>query len=104
MRARVRCAWALAAAAAGCGGERIAECDAMLATVEKVRACDRLDPTQRTQVEHAVRTIKDALDRLEDVGPDRAPGALLDETRRTCAKQDAEIQQLYQKVAPACLR
>lgn len=92
------------ALAAGCGGERIAECDAMLATVEQVRACDRLDPNQRAQVEQIVRTIRDALDRLEDVGPDRAPAQLLDEARRTCAKQDADLRQLYAKVAPGCLR
>ncbi len=90
--------------AAGCGGERIAECDAMLATVEQVAACDRLDATQRTQVDQAVRSIKDALDRLEEVGPDRAPAELLGEARRTCAKQDAELRQLYEKVAPECLR
>jgi hypothetical protein len=96
--------WAAAALAAGCSGERVAECDAMLVTVEKITACDRLEPTQRTQIDQAVRTMKDALDRLEAVGPDRAPADLLAETKRTCARQDAEIRQLYEKVAPACLR
>jgi hypothetical protein len=95
---------ALAALAVGCGGERVAECDAMMATVEKVRACDRLDATQRVQLEQSARMIKDALDKLEDVGPGRAPPELLDETKRTCAKQDAQIRQLYEKVAPVCLR
>jgi hypothetical protein len=91
--------------AAGCGGgERVVECDAMLATVEKASACGRLDATQRTQVDHAVRLIKDALDRLEDVGPGRAPAELLDETKRTCLKQEAEVRNLYEKVAPECLR
>ena len=89
---------------AGCGGERIAECDAMAATVEKVTACDRLDATQRMQVEQAMKSIEDALDRLGRVGPDRIPPELLGETRRTCAKQDAELRQLYEKVAPECLR
>ena len=90
--------------AAGCSGERIAECDAMLATLEQASACGRLDATQRAQLDQGVRSIKDALDRLEDVGPGRAPAELLDETKRTCAKQDAEIRQLYEKVAPDCLR
>jgi len=92
------------ALAGGCGGERIAECDAMVATVEKVGACDRLDATQRAQVDQAVRTIKDALDRLEDVGPSRAPAELLSETKRMCAKQNEAIRQMYEKVARECLR
>jgi hypothetical protein len=90
--------------AAGCGGERVAACDALLATVERVAACDRLDATQRTQVEQTVRSIKDALDRLEDVGPDRAPAELLGQAKQTCAKQDAELRLLYEKGAPECLR
>jgi hypothetical protein len=95
---------ACAALAAACSGERIAECDALLATAEQVRACDRLEQGPRAQLEQSVRSIKEALDRLEDVGPGRAPAELLNETRRTCARQDAEIQKLYQKVAPGCLR
>lgn len=86
------------------GGERIAECEAMLATVDRIAACGRLDTTQRAQIEHAVRSIKEALDRLEDVGPGRVPGNLLDEAKRTCVKEDEEIRQLYEKVAPDCLR
>jgi hypothetical protein len=92
------------ALAAGCSGERIAECDAMVSVIEKVGACGRVDAAQRMQLEQVVRSIKDALDRLEDVGPGRTPPALLDETRRTCAKQEAELRQLYEKVAPECLR
>jgi len=90
--------------AAGCSGERVAECDAMLATVQQVLACGRLEPTQRTQVHQAAQSIEDALDRLEDVGPSRAPAELLHEAARTCAKQAAELRQLYEKVAPECLR
>lgn len=90
--------------AAGCSGERVPECDALLATVERVAACDRLDATQRTQVEQSVRSIKDALDRLEDVGPDRAPAELLGQAKQACGKQDAELRLLYEKVAPECLR
>jgi hypothetical protein len=92
------------ALAAGCSGERVAECDAMLETVEKVGACDRLDTTQRAQIDQAVRSIRDALDRLEDVGPGRAPAALLSEAKATCAKQNEAIRQVYEKVAPECLR
>jgi len=90
--------------AAGCSGERIAACDALLATVEQVLACDRLEASQRTQVDQAVRSIRDALDRLEGVGPSRAPTELLNEAERTCAKQEAELRRQYEKVAPECLR
>ncbi len=88
----------------GAGGDRLAACDALLATVERVTACDRLDASQRTQLEQTVRSIKDALDRLEDVGPDRAPAELLGQAKQACAKQDAELRLLYEKVAPECLR
>jgi hypothetical protein len=91
--------------AAGCGrGARVAECDALLATVERVTACDRLDASQRTQLEQTVRSIKDALDRLEGVGPDRAPAELLEQAKQACAQQDAELRRLYEKGAPECLR
>jgi hypothetical protein len=92
------------ALAAGCRGERVAECDAMLAVVERVGACGRLDATQRAQIDQAVRAIRDALDRLEDVGPDRAPADLLNETKVTCARQEAAIRQVYEKDVPECLR
>ena len=97
MRAALRAALAacsVVASLAACGGgERVAECDALLGIVEQVRACDRLLASQRSQVEQAVQLLREGLDRLEAVGPDRAPPALLDETKRTCAKQAAEIRQ-----------
>ena len=105
MAARLRAVLAACVlAACGGSGERIAECDALLAIVEQVRACDRLEVSQRSQVEQSVQLLREGLDRLEAVGPDRAPPALLDETKRTCAKQAAEIRQRYEKVAPDCLR
>jgi hypothetical protein len=96
----------LAALAAGCGGggERVAECDALLGTVQSAATCGKLDRAQRTQLDQAAQSIKDALDRLEAVGPGRAPAELLNEAKRTCAKQDDEIRRLYEKVAPECLR
>jgi hypothetical protein len=98
------CLPALALAAGCCGGERIAECDALVATLEQARACGRLEASQRVQIEHTVRSIKESLDRLEDVSPRRAPAAVLDEARRTCARQDTEIRRVYEKDAPECLR
>lgn len=110
MRARGRIAGLVLASAlasalgAGCGGERIEECDALLATARRAVACDRLEQPQRSGVEQAVRLIGDGIDRLEAVGPDRAPPELLSEIRRTCQKQDAEIRQMYEKAAPECFR
>lgn len=92
------------AALAGCGGERLAECDALLSTVERVATCGKLERAQRVQVDQTARTIKDALDRLEDVGPGRAPAELVNEARRTCVKQDEDLRLMYEKVAPECLR
>ncbi|HWO26528.1 MAG TPA: hypothetical protein VNO30_47695 [Kofleriaceae bacterium] len=107
VRLAVGLAWAAGSVgSAGCsgGGERVAECDALLATLEKARACGRLEPSQRSQVGHTVRSIKEALDRLEEVSPNRAPATVLEEARRTCARQDAEIRRLYEKDAPECLQ
>jgi hypothetical protein len=92
------------ALAAGCSGERIAECDALAATLEQVSSCNRLEPGQRLQVDQALRSIKESMGRLEDVGPGRVPADLLNETKRTCAKQDGQLRQLYANVTPACLR
>lgn len=89
---------------AGCGDERIGECDALRATVEQVAVCGKLERAQRVQVDQAARTLKDALDRLEDVGLGRAPAELVNEARRTCVKQDEDLRRLYEKVAPECLR
>jgi hypothetical protein len=89
---------------AGCGGgERIAECDALVATLEKATTCGRLEAAQRSQIGHTVRSIKEALDRLEEVSPSRAPATVLEEARQACARQDTEIRRLYEKDAPECL-
>jgi hypothetical protein len=88
----------------GCSGERVAECDALLSTVQRVADCPKLERAQRVQIDQAGRTIKDAIDRLEAVGTGRAPADVVNEAKRTCLKQDAEIRQLYEKVAPECLR
>lgn len=103
-RAWRRCIGVIALVAGCSGGERIAECDALAATLEKASACGRLESSQRVQVDHAVRSIKDALDRLDDVSPRRAPAAVLEEARRTCGRQDTEIRRIYEKDAPECFR
>ena len=95
----------LTGAAGGCGsGERIAECDALLTTVEKAASCPKLSWPQRTAIEASRAALADSLDRLEDVGPARAPASVLDEARRMCSKQNEDIQRMYEKVAPECVR
>ena len=112
---RLAASWALttslaaslvASLAVGCdgGGARLAECDSILATVEKVLACRRLDAAQRGQLRQVARTFEDALDRLADVGPDRAPAALVTDVRKACALQAAELQKVYEKDSPDCPR
>jgi hypothetical protein len=90
---------------AGCsGGERVAECDALMATVARAGACSRLPAAQRAQLRPSARQLEEALDRLAEVGPREAPAGLLDEARRTCARLDSELRQAYEKDAPDCLR
>jgi hypothetical protein len=95
---------ALVAGCSGGGGERVVECDALMATLARGRACDRLDPAQRAQLGSSTRQLEEALDRLADVGPGWAPAGLLDEAKRTCARLDSEIRRAYEKDAPDCLR
>jgi hypothetical protein len=92
-------------ALAGCGsGERIAECDRLLEIATRASTCGKLDRAQRLQIENAVTTMRDALDKLEDVGVDRAPPAAVTTTRQSCAKQAEDLRQMYEKLAPECTR
>jgi hypothetical protein len=88
----------------GCGtGDRIAECDRLVERVEKVSACPRIERSQRQQIEQAAKGIREALDRLSDVGFDKAPAGVVLTTRQSCTKQFEDIRQMYEKVAPECL-
>lgn len=97
-------ALALAAGCGGDGGARLAECDALLATAGKVAACRRVDPAQRRQVRQAARSLEEVLDRLAGAGVDQAPAELVSEVRKTCATQAAELQKVYEKDVPDCVR
>jgi len=95
----------LLAAAFGCGsGDRIAECDRLVAVASKVGACKKLDRAQRAQVDQAVTSIREALDKLDDVGLDRAPPGAVSATGQSCAKQAEDLRLLYEKLAPECVR
>jgi len=102
---RVVVACALALAAGACGkSERIKECDALVATAEKIEKCAKLDDKSRAQIKNATKTIKDALQMLDDVGgAGEAPKGQIDQLRQTCQSQHDSIVQLYKKVAPECL-
>lgn len=92
--------------AAGCDGDgpRLAECDALLAAAGKIATCRRLEPPQRDQLRQAARTLEDALDRIAGAGADQAPAELVSEARKACATQAAELQKVYEKDVPDCLR
>ena len=95
----------IAALVAGCGsGERIAECDQLLAFAAKASACKKVDRAQRQQIDQAASTIRDSLDKLEDVGLDQAPPGAVTTTRQSCAKQAEDLRKMYEKLAPECVR
>ena len=87
-----------------CGGDRIAECDRLVAVADKIAACPRLDRVQQLQVEQTVSSLRDALGKLEDVGFDKAPAGSVDAMRQGCVKQHEALVQGYEKSAPECLR
>ncbi|MBA3391383.1 MAG: hypothetical protein H0T89_02010 [Deltaproteobacteria bacterium] len=92
-------------AGAACNKERIKECDALVATAEKLEKCDKLDAASRTQIKSATKTIRDALQALDDVGgASKAEPAQIEGLRTTCQTQNESIIQLYEKVAPECLK
>lgn len=103
---RVVLACALALVAAACGKkERIQECDAFVATIEKIEKCDKLDAASREQIKGSAETIKGALKMLDDLGgAGEAPKDQIDQLRRTCKSQHDTVVELYGKVAPDCLK
>jgi hypothetical protein len=89
----------------GCSSKRIKECDALVATAEKLEKCDKLDAKSRAEIAGATKTIRGALKMLDDVGgADQAPADQVDQLRKTCQQQNDSIVSLYEKVAPECLK
>lgn len=102
---RVALACALALTAGACSKERVKECDAFVATIEKIEKCDKLDASARDRIKGSAQMIKNALKMLDDAGgAGNAPEAQLDQLRQTCKSQHDTVVELYGKVAPDCLK
>ena len=88
---------------AGCSKTKIKECEALVSTAEKIEKCEKIPADSRAEIKRGVVQIKEALKVLEDVG-DQAPKDQLDMLAKTCQGQNDKIRELYEKVAPECLK
>jgi hypothetical protein len=69
-------------------------------TIEK---CEKLPVESRQAISRGIDSIRNALKTLEDVG-DQAPQSQLDMLANTCERQTKTIREMYEKVAPECLK
>jgi hypothetical protein len=89
----------------GCSKQRVAECDAFVATIEKISKCEKLPAETRKQVAESGKTIKDALKAIDDVGGvGEAPKDLVDQLRDTCKTQNKTVIDDYTKLMPECMK
>ncbi len=89
----------------GCSKKRIAECDELLTTTEKISKCEKLPAETRKSVAEAGKTMKDALKMLDDAGGvGDAPKDLVDQLRDTCKTQHKTIVDEYSKLMPECVK
>jgi hypothetical protein len=90
---------------AGCSKKRVEECDAFVATVEKIAKCDKLPEDQRKTVAESAKTIKDALKMIDDAGGvGDAPQDLVKQLRDTCKTQDVQVTDTFKKLQPDCVK
>ena len=94
---------ALLSSSLGCSKTKVKECEALVATAEKIQKCEKIPPESRKSIKDGVETIRSALKMLEDVG-DEAPKEQLDMLAKTCQRQNDQIREMYEKVAPECLK
>ena len=97
-------ALAVPLATAGCGKKtKVKECEDLVALAEKIEKCDKIPEGSRKSITSGVQSIKSALKTLEDVG-DQAPKEQLEMLGKTCQGQTDRIREMYEKVAPECLK
>jgi hypothetical protein len=105
---KLLCVCAVAAAmlvGAGCSKKRVAECDDFVETVEKIAKCDKLPEDQRKQVADSGKTIKDALQMIDDAGGvGDAPQDLVKQLRDTCKTQNTSVTDTFKKLQPDCMK
>ena len=77
----------------GCGKKRIPECDAVLATMEKLAMCPKLADDQRKPILDNLQTLRDSVRKAQSV--DDPPADLVSSMRDACRTQDTSLQQMY---------
>lgn len=96
---------ALLAGLGGCSKKRVAECDAFVATVDKLAKCSKIPEAQRTQLQASAKQIKDALKTVDDAGGfDSAPADLVKQMADTCKTQEKTIVDAMAKLDPDCVK
>ena len=88
---------------AGCSTTREKQCDDLVALAEKIEKCEKIPADSRKGITGGVEQIRKALKMLEDVG-DQAPKEQLEALGQTCKSQSDRIRDMYEKVAPECLK
>jgi hypothetical protein len=87
---------------AGCKKTRVAECDALLVMFEKIEKCPTIPAEERKSLTTGLEAMRSALKAVEDVGD--PPKEQLDMLRGTCRSQRDSLREMYEKVAPECLK
>ena len=93
----------LALMIAGCSKTKVKECDDLVALAEKIEKCENIPADDRKELALTVDTIRKALKVLEDVG-DQAPKEQLEMLGRSCQEKSDRVRDMYEKVAPECLK
>jgi hypothetical protein len=88
---------------ASCSKTRVKECDDLVALAEKIEKCEKIPADSRANITGGIEQIRKALKMLEDVG-DQAPKEQLEALGQTCKSQSDRIREMYEKVAPECLK
>ena len=89
----------------GCTKKRVAECDELVATIDKIAKCDKLPAESRKAIEESAKTIKDALKLIDDSGGvGDAPADLVQQMRDTCKTQNKSVVDQHMKLMPECMK
>lgn len=95
----------VAVLALGCSKKRIAECDHVVETLDKMAKCEKLPPELKTAVVDAHKTMKDALQQLDDAGgAGNAPKETVDQLAKMCKTQEDAMVEQVSKIAPDCTK
>jgi len=87
----------------GCKKNKVPECEVFLATIEKIGKCDKVPEASRKEIVDSAKTIRDSLKMIEDAGGD-VPDDLMSSMKDACKSQETTVREMYEKVAPECLK